>query len=77
MTEHNGPTVGCIAPEQRGCAWRAPTGTVPKHDGLTMLLVPLRHPGIMVNHIRQVGARDVGTDAELEIAGLNLSNVHT
>jgi hypothetical protein len=42
-----------------------------------MLLVPLRHPGIMVNHIRQVGARDVGTDAELEIAGLNLSNVHT
>jgi alkylation response protein AidB-like acyl-CoA dehydrogenase len=27
---------------------------VPKHDGLTMFLVPLRHPGITINRIRQV-----------------------
>ncbi|MGO4442916.1 acyl-CoA dehydrogenase family protein [Mycobacterium sp. 2YAF39] len=27
---------------------------VPKHEGLTMFLVPLRHPGITMNRIRQV-----------------------
>jgi alkylation response protein AidB-like acyl-CoA dehydrogenase len=27
---------------------------VPKHDGLTMFLVPLRHPGITINRIQQV-----------------------
>jgi alkylation response protein AidB-like acyl-CoA dehydrogenase len=47
---------------------------VPKHDGLTMFLVPLRHPGITINRIRQVNASvefceeflddvDVGDDA--------------
>ena len=47
---------------------------VPKHDGLTMFLVPLRHPGITINRIRQVNRSvefceeflddvDVGDDA--------------
>jgi alkylation response protein AidB-like acyl-CoA dehydrogenase len=47
---------------------------VPKHDGLTMFLVPLRHPGITINRIRQVNGSvefceeflddvDVGDDA--------------
>jgi alkylation response protein AidB-like acyl-CoA dehydrogenase len=27
---------------------------VPKHDGLTMFLVPLHHPGITINRVRQV-----------------------
>ncbi|MEB3981580.1 acyl-CoA dehydrogenase family protein [Mycobacterium sp. 663a-19] len=46
----------------------------PKHDGLTMFLVPLRHPGITINRIRQVNGSvefceeflddvDVGDDA--------------
>ena len=47
---------------------------VPKHQGLTMFLVPLRHPGITINRIRQVNGSvefceeflddvDVGDDA--------------
>ena len=47
---------------------------LPKHDGLTMFLVPLRHPGITINRIRQVNGStefceeffddvDVGDDA--------------
>jgi alkylation response protein AidB-like acyl-CoA dehydrogenase len=47
---------------------------VPKHQGLTMFLVPLRHPGITINRIRQVNGSvefceeflddvDVGHDA--------------
>lgn len=28
--------------------------TVPKHEGLTMFLLPLRHPGITINRIKQV-----------------------
>jgi alkylation response protein AidB-like acyl-CoA dehydrogenase len=47
---------------------------VPKHEGLTMFLVPLRHPGITINRIRQVNGSvefceeflddvDVGDDA--------------
>ena len=47
---------------------------VPKHDGLTMFLMPLRHPGITVNRIQQVNGSvefceeflddvDVGDDA--------------
>ena len=47
---------------------------VPKHDGLTMFLVPLRHPGITINRVRQVNGSvefceeflddvDVGDDA--------------
>ncbi|MGE2815171.1 acyl-CoA dehydrogenase family protein [Mycobacterium heidelbergense] len=47
---------------------------VPKHDGLTMFLVPLKHPGITINRIRQVNGSvefceeflddvDVGDDA--------------
>ena len=47
---------------------------VPKHDGLTMFLVPLRHPGITINRIEQVNGSiefceeffddvDVGDDA--------------
>lgn len=28
--------------------------TLPKHEGLTMFLVPLRHPGVTINRIRQV-----------------------
>jgi alkylation response protein AidB-like acyl-CoA dehydrogenase len=47
---------------------------VPKHDGLTMFLVPLRHPGITINRIQQVNGSvefceeflddvDVGDDA--------------
>ena len=47
---------------------------VPKHDGLTMFLVPLRHPGVTINRIRQVNGSvefceeffddvDVGDDA--------------
>jgi alkylation response protein AidB-like acyl-CoA dehydrogenase len=46
----------------------------PKHDGLTMFLVPLRHPGITINRVRQVNGSvefceeflddvDVGDDA--------------
>jgi alkylation response protein AidB-like acyl-CoA dehydrogenase len=46
----------------------------PKHNGLTMFLVPLRHPGITINRIRQVNGSvefceeflddvDVGDDA--------------
>ena len=46
----------------------------PKHDGLTMFLVPLRHPGVTINRIRQVDGSvefceeffddvDVGDDA--------------
>jgi alkylation response protein AidB-like acyl-CoA dehydrogenase len=46
----------------------------PKHEGLTMFLVPLRHPGITINRIRQVNGSeefceeflddvDVGDDA--------------
>jgi alkylation response protein AidB-like acyl-CoA dehydrogenase len=46
----------------------------PKHNGLTMFLVPLRHPGITINRIRQVNGStefceeflddvDVGEDA--------------
>ncbi|MCZ7309231.1 acyl-CoA dehydrogenase family protein, partial [Salmonella enterica] len=27
---------------------------VPKHEGLTMFLVPLAHPGVTINRIRQV-----------------------
>jgi alkylation response protein AidB-like acyl-CoA dehydrogenase len=27
---------------------------VPKHDGLTMFLVPLRHPGVTINRVKQV-----------------------
>lgn len=48
--------------------------TVPKHEGLTMFLVPLRHPGITINRVRQVNGStefceeflddvDVGDDA--------------
>jgi hypothetical protein len=47
---------------------------VPKHEGLTMFLVPIRHPGITMKRIRQVGGGtefceeffddvDVGDDA--------------
>jgi alkylation response protein AidB-like acyl-CoA dehydrogenase len=47
---------------------------VPKHSGLTMFLVPLRHPGVTINRIRQVNGSvefceeffddvDVGDDA--------------
>ncbi|MGB8390440.1 acyl-CoA dehydrogenase family protein [Mycobacterium sp.] len=47
---------------------------VPKHEGLTMFLVPLRHPGVTINRIRQVNGSvefceeffddvDVGDDA--------------
>ncbi len=47
---------------------------VPKHNGLTMFVVPLRHPGITINRIRQVNGSvefceeffddvDVGDDA--------------
>jgi alkylation response protein AidB-like acyl-CoA dehydrogenase len=47
---------------------------VPKHNGLTMFLVPLRHPGITINRIRQVNGSvefceeflddvDIGDDA--------------
>ena len=47
---------------------------VPKHQGLTMFLVPLRHPGMTINRIRQVNGSvefceeflddvDVGDDA--------------
>ena len=47
---------------------------VPKHEGLTMFLVPLRHPGITINRIQQVNGSvefceeffddvDVGDDA--------------
>jgi alkylation response protein AidB-like acyl-CoA dehydrogenase len=47
---------------------------VPKHDGLTMFLVPLHHPGITINRVRQVNGSvefceeflddvDVGDDA--------------
>lgn len=47
---------------------------VPKHDGLTMFLVPLRHPGITINRVEQVNGSiefceeffddvDVGDDA--------------
>ena len=47
---------------------------VPKHDGLTMFLVPLRHPGITISRVRQVNGSvefceeflddvDVGDDA--------------
>ncbi len=47
---------------------------VPKHDGLTMFLVPLAHPGVTINRIRQVNGSvefceeffddvDVGDDA--------------
>jgi alkylation response protein AidB-like acyl-CoA dehydrogenase len=47
---------------------------VPKHDGLTMFLVPLRHPGVTINRIQQVNGSiefceeffddvDVGDDA--------------
>jgi alkylation response protein AidB-like acyl-CoA dehydrogenase len=46
----------------------------PKHNGLTMFLVPLRHPGVTINRIRQVNGSvefceeffddvDVGNDA--------------
>jgi len=46
----------------------------PKHEGLTMFLVPLRHPGVTINRIRQVNGSvefceeffddvDVGDDA--------------
>jgi alkylation response protein AidB-like acyl-CoA dehydrogenase len=48
----------------------------PKHDGLTMFLVPLHHPGITINRVRQVNGSvefceeflddvDVGDDAVL------------
>jgi alkylation response protein AidB-like acyl-CoA dehydrogenase len=48
----------------------------PKHDGLTMFLVPLAHPGVTINRIRQVNGSvefceeffddvDVGDDAVL------------
>jgi alkylation response protein AidB-like acyl-CoA dehydrogenase len=47
---------------------------VPKHDGLTMFLVPLHHPGITINRVRQVNGSvefceeflddvDIGDDA--------------
>lgn len=47
---------------------------VPKHDGLTMFLVPLRHPGVTINRVKQVNGSvefceeffddvDVGDDA--------------
>src|SRR5947209_12901138 len=47
---------------------------VPKHNGLTMFVVPLRHPGVTINRIRQVNGAvelceeifddvDVGDDA--------------
>lgn len=47
---------------------------VPKHEGLTMFLVPLRHPGVTINRIKQVNGSvefceeffddvDVGDDA--------------
>ncbi|MEB4212229.1 acyl-CoA dehydrogenase family protein [Mycobacterium sp. 94-17] len=47
---------------------------VPKHDGLTMFLVPLQHPGVTINRIKQVNGSiefceeffddvDVGDDA--------------
>lgn len=47
---------------------------VPKHDGLTMFLVPLQHPGVTINRIQQVNGSiefceeffddvDVGDDA--------------
>lgn len=46
----------------------------PKHDGLTMFLVPLRHPGVTINRVKQVNGSvefceeffddvDVGDDA--------------
>jgi alkylation response protein AidB-like acyl-CoA dehydrogenase len=49
---------------------------VPKHEGLTMFLVPLAHPGVTINRIRQVNGSvefceeffddvDVGDDAVL------------
>ncbi|CAM3154424.1 acyl-CoA dehydrogenase family protein [Mycobacterium colombiense] len=49
---------------------------VPKHDGLTMFLVPLHHPGVTINRIQQVNGSiefceeffddvDVGDDAVL------------
>ncbi|OBH88704.1 acyl-CoA dehydrogenase family protein [Mycobacterium sp. E2733] len=48
--------------------------SVPKHQGLTMFLVPLRHPGVTINRIKQVNGSvefceeffddvDVGDDA--------------
>ncbi|OBI24207.1 acyl-CoA dehydrogenase family protein [Mycobacterium sp. E2238] len=48
--------------------------SVPKHEGLTMFLVPLRHPGVTINRIKQVNGSvefceeffddvDVGDDA--------------
>jgi alkylation response protein AidB-like acyl-CoA dehydrogenase len=51
-----------------------------KHDGLTMFLVPLRHPGITVNRVRQVNGSvefceefldhvDVGDDAVVGAPG--------
>jgi alkylation response protein AidB-like acyl-CoA dehydrogenase len=47
---------------------------VPKHDGLTMFLVPLQHPGVTINRVQQVNGSiefceeffddvDVGDDA--------------
>ena len=51
-----------------------------KHDGLTMFLVPLRHPGITINRVRQVNGSvefceeflddvDVGDDAVIGAPG--------
>src|SRR6185437_10957698 len=48
--------------------------SVPKHDGLTMFLVPLQHPGVTINRVQQVNGStefceeffddvDVGDDA--------------
>jgi alkylation response protein AidB-like acyl-CoA dehydrogenase len=53
---------------------------VPKHEGLTMFLVPIRHPGITMKRIRQVGGGnefceeffddvDVGDDAVVGAPG--------
>jgi alkylation response protein AidB-like acyl-CoA dehydrogenase len=53
---------------------------VPKHEGLTMFLVPIRHPGITMRRIRQVGGGnefceeffddvDVGDDAVVGAPG--------
>src|ERR1700687_6520882 len=37
-----------------GCCWPGPTGMCPKHDGLTMFLVPIDQPGITVRRVKQV-----------------------